>query len=1437
MLGKLFNLTAGVGTGSGPSTHASQPSATPEPVSSLESVQEDLHTRSLLYPEVQALFQNRQDQVFPLPNSPHLPAASLTSAFDFDGDLDLDMRDVRVLIMQDGISSVPSCLLYDSQPAPAPPTPTVPDRPSTMGGMAHFNHGVQDASRRVPTSPRKPSLSSHTTRPVVIQPDSPQLRQSSTFDRRPSLHSRSHSRLESDAHRAYREYADEISVFSSCVFGNSELLAYRGTSTKVHVLPSEQRAPDSSSFVLHDGRGSLGRSSMRSSKLSQSFSSESAAMFSHHQPTSSTSSLATGSRSADRKRVLITRLFPVTLPNDDDMSNTMTPHSRFSEESGSGGYPFPPSYSEDPSFLKKKKKAQLKQKRTPMYAIALIVNLPQPPPLPAQSYSASRSTFRGPGSYSEQDSFPSSYGSGRRVGWALATAAVGGNNGNGLGIDVSGNESNQGGGSTIPSGIIGATTDLEERMDPITQHWDIIMRSLTQMQTVASATILTLLRASDVSSPDPYPPSASTYSRSTSFSGRQDGFGVPTKPTKTNAKLVTLMPNALADMERIAREVDNSRGRIAIGLRALRVVTGQNRWGIWREEARWVSRWAASVREKRQQQQNAQPQALPLHLQPPLPSHVPFQQGQSQDQFLYNLLTAFLSTHTDWLQALSPARYRKRHLMLQSSRGNDDSMSARTIIVSRDKIAARRIVFLLSAFLPANQNIANTVRVHRPSTSTSWGALSQSPPASFVVPIIKEQSLRRKINRRGPGGGSGRRSSHSRNLSLQGQAITGVIPTTRSASMSVTGVPAPLAHLNLHRRNHERRPSDTASIRTANLPFTGNDFTTRKSSAATMTTITSDATVPHFATMQRSESSFSHRPDSSASSAAADDLKRTLQRGDSSSGGQHGSALLALQQQQGLASPGLEADPRNQSLRWGSMLTGFLSGRRRDSTSSNAGHSGGHSHSHSRNSSITSWDPLGRRSSLLPPPSPSKPRHEARTQDRQHPHASGQTSSTGQGPTAGGLQQEDIDPHTPRLSQDSPNLGGTTFAVVDSFRRAPENAAFDSPIKATSSADDGVIDVDIAFPDYIRSFETAVSSPSSSGFLSTPGFGSGLDSFEQSCRVSVDGDLPVNVAGWLQSYHPDFCLQALPPQGNLMAQIKESLRTEPSPSGFAFEPEAASSQQHHAASLGERWVDISSAIVVDAAKLTITRVSYSRLVRPKPTPDVTTPNSANGPPTPVTTTTTTTAPATVPAQEMQQLDERFVEEPIVSTDSVLTKAIERVIAQGVAGSGTNISGGTGVGVGFDHLNLHSGAESTVDSSGISTDNSARSSRSASIRRGRRDSSSVGIASDEQYLPPSRPRFVNPSPTAPYSPLTPLGLEEVPRAECKTVILSALEEIVRDVVQSKDKDDQTTDGAQSDVHAASTSKTTGTGYSTDKEEPSVLRNAVQSWLENIDMGEV
>ncbi len=188
-----------------------------------------------------------------------------------------------------------------------------------------------------------------------------------------------------------------------------------------------------------------------------------------------------------------------------------------------------------------------------------------------------------------------------------------------------------------------------------------------------------------------------------------------------------------------------ARTRIVAGLRANRVVTGQNRWPIWRRKLGGFVRWVAE---------------------------------KEAGPFFFNLLTGFLATHTDWLQALSPSSYRRRYVTQKKNKTDEDALvPSRTIVIAQDKMAARRLVFLLSAFLPATQQFP-TVRTHRPSTSTSFGgAFSQSPP-SFVVPILKEESLRRKINRRG----GPRRASHSRNLSQPSHTRSGTVPGTSRIS-------------------------------------------------------------------------------------------------------------------------------------------------------------------------------------------------------------------------------------------------------------------------------------------------------------------------------------------------------------------------------------------------------------------------------------------------------------------------------------------------------------------------------------------------------------------------------------------------------------------------------------------------------------------------------
>ncbi|KAB5523985.1 folliculin-interacting protein N-terminus-domain-containing protein [Coniochaeta sp. 2T2.1] len=1231
MLGKLFNLGSGSNTGtpSSAQSHAQKPSP------SLESVTEDIHTRNLLFPDTQALFQHRHDQVYPLSSGSALPATASTNAFDYDGDIELEPRDVRVIIMQDALSSVAASLLYDSQPPPSAPTSPM-DRPPSMMSSGNFQE-----SRRMPSSARKPSIT-QAHRPVIVQPDSPQLRQGAFDQRRPSVHTRNQTATESDSQRAWREYREEITTFSSCIFGNSELMAYKGTSSKVHVVPSDPRPYDYAASIIGDGRGSLGRSSMRSSRLSQSFTSENMPMNAPPTPTAAP-------RFSERKKVLITRLFPVNLPADDE-TTTATPQSRFAEDSS--GYPFPMPGDEG----KKRRKPQLKQKRTPMYAIALVVNLP---PGFSSGGSGTRSGFRGPGSFTDQESsFPSSLSSTRRSGWTMV--GQGGHSG-GYGLD------------SLESAISG---DIEDRLDVITQHWDIIMRTLTHLQSVVATTIFTMLKQIDLSSPDPTLPGSlpgvpGHIPRSSSMSLRRGEDTPSLKPPKTNAKNINLLPNCLLDNRTIAGEIDIARTRIVSGLRATRVITGQNRWGIWREEARWVAKWADDHRKS----------------------------------FFFNLMTAFQATHTDWLQALAPSSYRRRHFIQQRAQGEEEAaVPARTIIVAQDKMAARRLVFLLSAFLPATQQ-ALAQRPHRPSTSASFGAFSQSPP-SYVVPILKEESLRRRINRRtGPG-----RASHSRNASLQG--------LSRPA-----GVPGPLAHLTMEGR-HERRSSDTLSIRTTylNLPVT--EVSQRKSSAATMATITPETSIAHFTSVRRGDPFSPGRPGSSGS-VATDDLKR-----------------LATHDSTGLY--GLPGTDSRQSTKWG-LITGLWGAKRRGSTSTAA------STPHARDSSPTS--PVKRRAEMSSRISSDIRRGES-------PAARGSFD-------AHVVTPEGKNPVIPRqITEEIQGLSLQPETSIKNQRTPDPSGAFESPVKTSINVEDGVIDVDIPFPDYLTSFETAVSSPSSSGFLSTAGgFGSGVDAFEQSSRGSVDGDVALNVAGWLQGYHPDFALQAIPAQNDrdgpgsaqrdLTDQVKASLRAEATP--------ASAYQGFGADSTTERWVDVSSAIIADATNFTVTRIRYRRLVKPKALlPERGTPVlSASFP---ASYTSSLLTPAISPYEV--QLEEEFHEEVIDSADDLLVEAVEKVIAL---------------------------------SADASKGSSNCSSRSASKRRERSNSEST--QSDGPSSSSTAAALAVPT--------------EVPRAQCKTVILSALEEIIQQVLEKRDR---------------------GAHGNTETDEENVLRRAVRGWLDAVDQGD-
>jgi hypothetical protein len=315
--------------------------------------------------------------------------------------------------------------------------------------------------------------------------------------------------------------------------------------------------------------------------------------------------------------------------------------------------------------------------------------------------------------------------------------------------------------------------------------------------------------------------------------------------------------------------------------------------------------------------------------------------------------------------------------------------------------------------------------------------------------------------------------------------------------------------------------------------------------------------------------------------------------------------------------------------------------------------------------------------------------------------------------------------------------------------RASEPAGnYESPVKTTVNEKDGVIDVDFPLPEYITSMGSAISSPSSSGYLSTPGLAGGLDSFEQLSQATMDGDLPLNAAGWLTRFHPDFTLQAIPPQADLMDSVKATLRAEPTPS-----PPNTST----APAPAERWIDVGSVVLADASANIVRRVIHRRLVKQR-SPDTGNTTAGIGPPTgqPLT-------PSILPYET--QLDEEFVEEVIFKPDNVLVDALEKVLI----------------------FKPDDSKDSPLSRSAPSKDDTGSNHTIANVH--------------EEQTPQTS------------------GQLDVPRVQCKTTILSALEDIIRDMIDRGGNLRQ-----EPDVSA-------GGRY-----QRSVLQGAVRDWLASLDIPE-
>ena len=564
--------------------------------------------------------------------------------------------------------------------------------------------------------------------------------------------------------------------------------------------------------------------------------------------------------------------------------------------------------------------------------------------------------------------------------------------------------------------------ESDQHIDYVLCQWAILIRTLVNLEIIMSRRIVTLLR-------ERYPPSA-TQAR----------------------QIIQLESSALQRCSVVGNAVDICTKRVGLGLQIRPVSTGQDRWALWKGVARGI-RKAAGCRES---------------------SH-----------YLSNLLAAFLGTHNEWLNHLAPRWYRKQLLRRREEEyGEIEAVRRRTVIVSLDKVAARRMIFLLSIFLPTSSVALRHESLHKNRAAQSGNAYSASPP--YGAPVSRRQSLRRTIT-----------------------SNTSTLPGSEPRDSVETDLCESPGHINTP---HVRRASDTRSIRSIALPIASTG--TRKSSINTTATVLpiSQQAIPLFTSFSPETAlgtSAEARPGSSGSMAALR-LQHTLSRSESN---EHSNSSTDSQGR----------------CRWANTRSGFWSSRRGSSTeNSDVMASSGEGLGISGiPQGVSIRDPVNKLSRMV------QDVDISRTILEPPAHAVNESSQSVNEitptPTVNLVSKTSPSSPIPRDSAPEPfplmMSVSEKDGVIDVHYSPTATQSSLSPSTFTSS----------------RHNRAAASSYDNRWTPCSPTPG-----LKVAQRPQLDS--MVNVAGWLRAFHPDFALQAVRPYDALKEDIKQSMRTEPWPS-------------------------------------------------------------------------------------------------------------------------------------------------------------------------------------------------------------------------------------------------------------------------------------------------
>lgn len=1198
------------------------------PQAPLESTTEEAHTHSLLYPEASDLHYT-QHQLSSLHHGSIASTAAAAASFDDRGGLDIQgPRDIRIIIAQDANTrSLRPEVLYDSQPSLSLPVANA-STPSNLTDAGDARKKAQAADSSQDTTSLRLGSSTFRTKhdrqrsltwnyPVATNDAT--LAPTSSNHPEPGLGGAiCNARLRSSKTRpgssgnetaqgkVVREGKEDTEALLGCMFGATGFRLV--SSTKLHVRPA---TPSSAAASVNSSPIAAEPPSPRSfpkrrTPLKRSVTAED--IFA-----GLVASAGEGSTryvpQPDRPSMLVTRLFSVDLPEvspPTDAENEQPPTAEsFTKDFRS--YQFP----QTKPIAGTRAPQKPHHTKIPMYAVAIVLQLPSSHRRPST-----------PSGRREQSSANTLQA--RRLSQSPLCHETNAD----WGMPNKGQQE-----SMLSPG--GADSDFDRHLEYVLGQWDVVMRALLSLERAVKDQLHDMLRQSDIAStflPPSQPPSRVPSS---------DGLLnlKPKGPKNPVRYSFQLPPMALEQSELVAKAAGHTVVRIAVGLRSRRVVTGQGRWGVWREEARWVGRWAG---------------------------------GKEQNFFFFNLLTAFLGNHTQWLGSIGPSSRRRRRTQQPRAQSRDEKLLPhRTVIVSVDKMAARRLIFLLSAFLPAMNGLHGIDLPPRPPSSTFKESYSQSPPSG--IPVLRQPSLRRTINRRARGKGHGGQSTgiHGRSVSFSTQE-----------TVKIGAHPDPHEYGSLQRKTST---VETRSILGASLPIPSSVSKTRKSSTTTTSTVTPEAAMPmpHFANSSMPiDRPAELRPRSNGSLASLT-LRQNLDRAESS----------------GLSN----STDSQQNSTWGSMLSGFWSNRRGSTTEGSdlmaSSQEGLGITGLSKGGGVTA--PLGKLEKMVNEVS-GNPKNEASLK-----------LDVAGSPSAGSIQTAtDQVQRTPSLDQYTP---------AQDIPKRPRSRR--PPLKLSVDNDDGVIDVELPATSSFSSF----GSPISSGNECL----TAASSFNEHAPMHTHAPAPkashsdsttaYNVVGWLKKYHEDFALQAVRPYDALKEDIKRSMHAEPSPPAPLPPPGANAIPD-------SKWKDVCTTLIADATDFSITRLRLRRrLIRRDPT-------SAPPPNSPQQNNKSGTT--------LHVVEEDLIEEPIMDLDPTLIDAIERLLVQ--SGRSSTLPSKT-----------HSRASSRAASP-------QRRERLQPHRRNSSAASASATAASEVPMPEAK------------------GTTEVPRSECRSLVLGALEEVVRSV---------------------------------------------------------